>query len=132
MLHEPAITTRDALKQIVQNGQTGLLKFSRTFNNPPAVATAGLGALQRGEDLETRRKTNRQIVELQRRFGPCTTNSIEADTPMELDAMQRAGDDDEEYYNDDSNEEAHNALFFIEPDHDEMRYREDPETQEYW
>ena len=61
MLHEPAITTRDALKQIVQNGQTGLLKFARTFNNPPAAVTAGLGALQRGEDLETE---GRPIVRL--------------------------------------------------------------------
>ena len=76
MLHEPAITTRDALKQAVQNAQTEMLKFARTFNNPPAAATAGLGALQR-EDLETRRKTNRQIVEVQRRFGPRTRNSIE-------------------------------------------------------
>ena len=71
-------------------------------------------------------------MELQRRFGPRTTNSVEAETPMELDAMQRAGDDDEEYYNDDSDEEADNALFFMEPDHDKIRSREDPETQDYW
>ena len=57
MLHEPAITTKDALKQAVQNAQAGLLKYARTFNNLPASATAGLGALQR-EDLETQRKTN--------------------------------------------------------------------------
>ena len=131
MLHEPAITTRNALKQIVQNGQMGLLKFARTFNNPPAAATAGLGALQR-EDLETRRKTNPQVVELQRRFGPHTTNSVEDKMPMELDAMQRARDDDEEYYSDDGDKEADDTLFFMEPDHDKIRSKENPETQDYW
>ena len=52
MAREPPITTKTVLKEAVQNAQTGLLKFARTFNNPPAVAMAGLGALQR-EDLET-------------------------------------------------------------------------------
>ena len=131
MVREPPITTKTVLKEAVQDAQMGLLKYVRTFNNPPAAAMAGLGALQR-EDLETRRRTNRQIVELQRRFGPRNTNSVEDKMPMELDAMQRARDDDEEYYSDNSNEEADDALFFMEPDHDKIRSKEDPETQDYW
>ena len=51
---------------------------------------------------------------------------------MELDAMQRAGDDDKEYYSDNSDEEADDTLFFMEPDHDKIRSREDPETLDYW
>ena len=51
---------------------------------------------------------------------------------MELDAMQRARDDDEEYYSDGSDKEADKALFFMEPDHNEIRSKEDPETQDYW
>ena len=39
--------------------------------------------------------------------------------PMEIDTMQRAEEDDEEEYN--SEEEADNALFFMEPDHDKIR-----------
>ena len=46
--------------------------------------------------------------------------------------MQRAEEHDEEEYNDNSEEEADNALFFMEPDHDKIRAREDLETQEYW
>ena len=51
---------------------------------------------------------------------------------MELDAMLRARDEDEEYYSDSSDEEADEALFFMEPDHNEIRSKEDPETQDYW
>ena len=46
--------------------------------------------------------------------------------------MQRARDDDKEYYSDNSNEEADKALFFMEPDHDKIRSKEDPKTQDYW
>ena len=43
MVREPPITTKTALKETVQNAQTGLLKFARTFSNPPAAATAAWG-----------------------------------------------------------------------------------------
>ena len=89
MVCEPPITTKAALKEAVQNAQTGLLKLARTFSNPPAMATAGLGALQR-EELETRRRTNRQIVEVQKRYDPHTTNGVKEEMPIELYAMQRA------------------------------------------
>ena len=95
MVREPPITTKAVLKQAMANAQTGLLQFARTFSNPPAAATAGLGALQR-EELETRRKTNRQIAEVQKRYGPRTASSVEEETPIELNAMQRAKEDDEE------------------------------------
>ena len=48
----------------------------------------GLGAIQKDE-LETRRKTNRQVAEVLKRYGPVTTNSAEEETPMELDAIQK-------------------------------------------
>ena len=86
MVCKPPITTKTALKEAVQNAQTELLKFARTFSNPPATATVGLRALQR-EDLETRRRTNRQIAEVQRRYGPQTTNGVKEETPMAIDAM---------------------------------------------
>ena len=54
---EPLITTKAALKQAVANAQIGLLQYARMITNPPAAATAGLGALQK-EELETQRKTN--------------------------------------------------------------------------
>ena len=44
--------------------------------------------------------------------------------------MQRAEEDDKEEY--DSEEEADDALFFMEPDHDKIRGREDLKTQDYW
>ena len=52
MVREPPINTKAVLKQAVASAQIGLLQYTRTFTNPPAAATAGLGALQR-EELET-------------------------------------------------------------------------------
>ena len=51
---------------------------------------------------------------------------------MELDAMQRAEEESEEDYEEDSDEEVDKALFFMEPNHDKIRAREDLETQDYW
>ena len=76
MVRKPPITTKSALKEAVQNAQTGLLKLARTYSNPPAAATAGLGTLQKTE-LENRRKTNQQIAEVQNRYGPHTTYRVE-------------------------------------------------------
>ena len=128
----PAITTKQDLKEAVQNFQTGLLKYARTFTNPPLSATSGLGALQR-EELETRRRTSKQISELQRRLAPFATASTSNQVPMELDAILRAREEDEENYSEDSTDEVeeNEALFFMEPNHDEIWTYEDPKSQEY-
>ena len=107
-----------------------MLQYARTFNNPPAVATAGLGALQK-EELETRRKTNRQFAEALKRYAPRTASSVDGEMPMELDAMLGAEEEDEEEYEEGSEEEADDALFFMEPDHDKIRAQEDLKTQDY-
>ena len=44
MVWEPPITTKAALKQVVASAQVGILQYARNFNNPPAAATASLGA----------------------------------------------------------------------------------------
>ena len=64
MIRDPPITTKAELKQAVAHAQVGILQYARTFNNPPAAVTVGLGSLQKAE-LETRRKTNRQVAEVQ-------------------------------------------------------------------
>ena len=65
MIRDPPITTKVELKQAVAHAQVGILQYARTFNKPPTAVTAGLGSLQK-DGLETRRKTNRQVAELQR------------------------------------------------------------------
>ena len=75
-LRETPITTKADLKKAVAAAQVGLLQYARTYTNPPASATAGLGAIQKDE-LETRRKTNWQVTEVLKRYGPVTTNSAE-------------------------------------------------------
>ena len=121
MVRDPPITTKAELKQAVAHAQVRILQYARTFNNPPAAVTAGLGSLQKDE-LETRQKTNRQVAEIQKRYRPCTTSSVDKETPMELDAMQRAEEEEEEEYEDDnSEEEADDALFFMEPEHNKIR-----------
>ena len=81
LLHKPALNTIESLKEAVQGYQTGLLKYARTLTNPPAAATAGLGTLQR-EDFDHRRKTIKQIKELQRRLAPIATASTSDPVPM--------------------------------------------------
>ena len=61
MVRDPPITTKAELKQAVAHAQIRILQYAMTFNNPPAAATAGLGSIQKDE-LETRQKTNQQIV----------------------------------------------------------------------
>ena len=87
-MQETPITTKADLKKAVAAAQVGLLQYARTYTNPPASATAGLGAIQK-EELETRQKTSRQVAEVLKRYGPITTNSAEEETSMELDAIQR-------------------------------------------
>ena len=86
------------------HAQVGILQYARTFDKPPAAVTAGLGSLQK-DGLETRRKTKRQVAELQKQYGPRITSSNDKETPMELDAMQRDEEEDEEEYGDDESEE---------------------------
>ena len=131
MLHKPAITTIDSLKEAVQGIQTGLLKYTKTLANPPASATAGLGILQ-CKELYHRRKTIKQIQELQRRLAPISAASTSNPVPMDLDAILGARGEDEEEYSEESAEEEVEALFFLEPDHDKVRTNEDPEAHDYW
>ena len=51
---------------------------------------------------------------------------------MELDAILRAREEDEEEYSEDSAAEEPEALFFMEPDHEEVRTNKDPEVQDHW
>ena len=103
MIRDPPITTNAELMQAVAHAQVGILQYARTFDKPPAAVTAGLGSLQK-DGLETRRKTNRQVAELQKRYRPRITSSNDKETPMELDAMQRDKEEDEEEYDDDKSE----------------------------
>ena len=59
-------------------------------------------------------------------MAPIPTASTSNPVPMELDAILRAREDDEEEYSEESAEEEAEALFFMEPDHDEVRTNEDP------
>ena len=51
---------------------------------------------------------------------------------MDIDTILRAEEGDKEEYSEDSAAEEPEALFFMEPDHEEVRTKEDPEAQEYW
>ena len=130
LLHKPEINTIESLKEAVQGIQTGLLKYARTLTNPPALATVGLGALKHKE-FDTRRKTTKQILELQRRLAPIAMASMSDLVPMELDAILRAREEDEEEYSEESAKEEAEALFFIEPDHNDVRTNEDPDAHDY-
>ena len=65
-MRETRIITKADLKKAVAAAQVGLLQYARTYTNPPASATVGLGAIQKDE-LETRRKTSWQVTEVLKR-----------------------------------------------------------------
>ena len=65
-------------------------------------------------------------------MAPIATASTSDPVPMELDAILRAREEDEEEYSEDSTKEEAEALFFMEPDHKEVRTNKDPEVQDYW
>ena len=52
--------------------------------------------------------------------------------PMELDTILRAREEEEEEYSEESAKEEAEALFFMEPDHNEVRTNKDPEAHDYW
>ena len=130
-VRETPINTKADLKKAVAAAQVGLLQYARTYTNLPASATAGLGAIQKDE-LETRRKTNRQVAEVLKRYGPVTTNSAEEETPMELDAIQKEEEGSGEEYEEGSEEEVDDVLFFMAPNHDKLRSREEIDATDYW
>ena len=51
---------------------------------------------------------------------------------MEIDTMTGQEDDREDRYSERSHVKEDCNLFFMEPDHEEVRVREDPDTQGYW
>ena len=106
-----------------------MLKYAKTFTNPPASVTAGLGSLQR-DDLETRRKTNKEIAEALKKFQTKIVDGLDEE-PMDIDTMLRAVEEDEDYY-EESEEEEEEPLFFMEHNHDQIRAQEDTDTQDYW
>ena len=75
---------------------------------------------------------NWQVTEVLKKYGPITTNSAEEETPMELDAIQRYEEESGEEYEEGSEEEVDEVLFFMAPNHDKIRSREDIEAQDYW
>ena len=65
-------------------------------------------------------------------MAPIATASTSDPVPMELDAILRAREEGEEEYSKDSAKEEAEALFFMEPDHNKVRTKKDPEAHDYW
>merc|ERR1711895_158655 len=51
---------------------------------------------------------------------------------MELDAMQKDEEESGEEFEEGSEEEVDEVLFFMAPNHEKLRSREDIEAQDYW
>ena len=67
MLRDPPINTRAELKRALTIMQVAMLKYAKTFNTPPTTITAGLGSMPK-DDLEMRRKTNKEIMDAMRKY----------------------------------------------------------------
>ena len=73
-----------------------------------------------------------QIQELQKQLAPSATTKASGPVSMDLNAILGDEEEDEEEYSEDSANEEPKALFFMEPDHEEVRTNKDPDAQEYW
>ena len=124
MLHEPALVSMATLKAAVHRYQTSLLQYARSTPAMAASATAGLGTVHQ-EETDPRTKTMRQIRELHTKLDQKTASRSDEPTAMEVDALMEPeeGTDDEE---------KEEPLFFMAPDHEEVRTGEDTDAQEYW
>ena len=65
-------------------------------------------------------------------MAPIATPSTSNPVPMELEAILRAREEDEEEYSEESAKEEAEALFFMEPDQEEVKTNEDPKAHDYW
>ena len=133
MLRDPPITTRRELKKALTTAQVAMLKFAKTFTMHPATITVGLGKLPK-DDLETRRKTNKEILDAMKRHQFKSNAALDPEEPMEIDAMIRALEEEERESVKESKEEsqADGPLFFMEHNHDQLRAQEESDAQDYW
>ena len=133
MLRDPPIVTRIDLKRALTTAQVAMLKYAKTFAMPPATITAGLGSMPK-DNLETRRKTNKEIMDAMRKYHSKTASSLDAEVPIEIDAMVRALEDEERESSRESEDEAETEgpLFFMEHNHDQLRAQEESDAQDYW
>ena len=133
MLWDPPITMRRDLKKALTTAQVAMLKFAKMFAMPPATITMGLGKMPK-DDLETRRKTNKEIMDAMRKYQFKSLGTLDAEEPMEIDAMIRALEDKERESSKESEGETEDEgpLFFMEHNHAQLRAQEDVDAQDYW
>ena len=74
----------------------------------------------------------RQIQELQRQLTPSTCSGSNESTAIEIDTIMEYKGDEEEEYSKESTTEEPESLFFMEPDHEEVRTNKEQRVQEYW
>ena len=87
----------------------------------------GLGTLQR-EDSDQRKKMMQQIQDLQRQLPPSTDKKASGPVVMDPDTIVRDEESEEEEDGEDSAPKEPDDLFFMKPDHEEVRTNEDPEA----
>ena len=79
-----------------------------------------------------KQETIRQIQELRHKLAPNKEPEVGEPVPMEIGAITG-----EERNTDNAGQVSHSTkrpdnLFFMDPDHEEMRISEEPEVQNYW
>ena len=74
----------------------------------------------------------RQIQDLQRQLAPSADNKASGPVAIDIDAIMRDEENKEEEDSEESATKEPDDLFFMEPDHVEVRRNEDPDTQDYW
>ena len=131
ILHKPPLTLIKELKGAVHHYQMSLLKYTRSTPHIAPSTTAGLGTMQH-EITDQKQERIHQIQELQQQLAPSRDCKANRPVPMEIDAITRY-----ERNRDDEGCKSHLTknpaeLFFMDPDHKEVRINEGPDVQDYW
>ena len=93
----------------------------------------GLGS-RLEDDLETRRKTNKETMGATREGQVKPSGDLEPEVPKETDAMVRALESEEEEPSEESEEEdeVERPPFCMKLNHDQPRAQEESEDHDYW
>ena len=73
----------------------------------------------------------RQIQELQSQLALSADNKASGPVVMDIDAIMRDEENEEEEDSEESATKEPEDLFFMEPDHEEVRTNEDPDAHDY-
>ena len=131
MMHKPLLVTIESLKTEIQYYVTQLLIYAETTPDAEPATITGLGGMRYGLDGR-RQETMRQIRTLYHSLEPVKEDQANDTMTMDIGAITVEEDWSEESESDNQSYGAPDRLFFLDPDHEEIRLYDEPKVHKYW